>query len=750
MPIRIKIGVILCAALFCLIVAEYGVQRFVVLPGFYSLERDEAVKDADRVLKALQNEIAHLNTFAWDWSAWDDTYDFVQSRSDAYITSNLVPTTFFANHLNVIYIYDANGRMIWGKVYDLNAVQEMELALFPKEGLPAGHPMRTGNVSGSDQKGDIQGLVLSEAGPMVVAAVPILKSNYDGPSRGTLIMGRFLDETMVAQIAKQTQVKFSLTGIPGAPPCGELTGDRKNGFEVYVGDDDLLHVHAAFPDISGKPAVAVSTSFARQISRKGQNTVRNSILLILAAGAGILVLISLSLKKIILNPLSALSRHVLFIKKTGDLSRRLRLFRNDEIGTLARECDNMVARLEKMVNENEEINIQLRKDIERRRQVEAALAASERQFRAMIDQAGDAVFLYDSSGKIRIVNQAACHRLGYDRENLLNLTIRAIEPEAVSANKIATIREQMDFHEPEVVETRHQRRDKLFIPVEVSRTCIQYGGESLILSIARDLTERKLMDEQIRQSRKMAAMTTLTAGIAHNFNNLLSVILGSAELALAKMSGDHPAVTLLKRIQSAGDRAKETVWQLIRFGKINDQAPQSIFAAAVIETQITQMQSAILSDKIKIIRHLDAHCRPLLNDPGDLRIIVENLLTNAVESFSDGRGVIEVVLEAVAARDVPGIRNGHSPQNTFVRLIVRDNGQGIDPAHLDRIFDPYFTTKNFAGGAGMGLSVVHGIVAGNSGVITADSRIGRGTEVTIFLPAADMSEKISDSSISPL
>jgi len=122
MPIRIKIGVILCAALFCLIVAEYGVQRFVVLPGFYSLERDEAVKDADRVLKALQNEIAHLNTFAWDWSAWDDTYDFVQSRSDAYITSNLVPTTFFANHLNVIYIYDANGRMIWGKVYDLNAV----------------------------------------------------------------------------------------------------------------------------------------------------------------------------------------------------------------------------------------------------------------------------------------------------------------------------------------------------------------------------------------------------------------------------------------------------------------------------------------------------------------------------------------------------------------------------------------------------------------------------------------------------
>lgn len=746
MSVRIKIGVILCAAMIGLALAEYGVQRFVVLPGFYSLERDEAVKDADRVLKALQNEVKYLTIFAWDWSAWDDTYEFVQSRSEAYIASNLIIDTFTGNHLNVIYIYDAAGRRIWGKIYDLDTEAEMELALLPKEGLPDGHLLRTGSAGGAEGKSDIQGFVLTEAGPMVISAVPILKSNYAGPSRGTLIMGRFLDEAMVAQIAEQTQVDFSLSDVSGKPSCVDLA-DEKQRFDVHVGSGNLLHVHAVLPDISGKPLLSVNTSFQRKISSTGHDTMQNSILLILAAGAGILMLLSLSLKKVILNPLSILSKHVLSIKKTGDLSRRLMLFRKDEIGMLARECDNMVARLDKIVSENERINIELRKDMEKRKQAEDALAESERQLRTMIDQAGDAVFLYDAKGSIRIANQAACNRLGYDMQSLLNLNIDAIEPDAAGAGERPSVREHVYPPGPVLVETRHVHRDKTITPVEVSRASIQYGGETLILSIARDLTERKLMDEQIRQSRKMEAMTTLTAGIAHNFNNLLSVMLGSAEIAIEKLPSDHPVFPLLKRIQAAGDRAKEKVWQLIRFSAGGDQAPRPVAADAEIQFQIEQMQSAIPSDKIKIIPHLNANCRPIIRDANDLRIIVENLLANAVESLDDGRGVIEVVLDTAAAGNVPALRKAHPSDKTFVRLIVRDNGRGIDPAHLDRIFDPYFTTKNFAGGAGMGLSVVHGIVAGNGGIVTADSRIGRGTEIAVFFPSAEPVEETKDPAI---
>jgi signal transduction histidine kinase len=225
------------------------------------------------------------------------------------------------------------------------------------------------------------------------------------------------------------------------------------------------------------------------------------------------------------------------------------------------------------------------------------------------------------------------------------------------------------------------------------------------------------------------------------------VILGSAELAMAKLPDNHPAVTPLKHIQSAGDRAKETVWRLVHFSQTGDQAPHPIAAALVIEAQIAQLQSRIQPGKIKIIRHLSDKCRPLLKDSEDLRIIMENLLNNAVESFFDGRGVIEVVLETVAARDIPALRNAHPPQYTFGRLVVRDNGRGIEPTDLDRIFDPYFTTKNFAGGAGLGLSVVHGIVSGNSGVITVDSKVGRGTEISLFFPVAGASEARTDSSI---
>ena len=436
--------------------------------------------------------------------------------------------------------------------------------------------------------------------------------------------------------------------------------------------------------------------------------------------------------------------HVLRIKKTGDLSLRLSMFRDDEIGVLARECDNMVAQLEKTALENAEVNQRLREDIEQRRLAETALLESEKRFRAMIDQAGDPVFLYDAAGKIRIANQAACRLLGYEPQTLLTMTIHDIEPDAPGPLQISEDREKKNFQAPEVVETRYQRRDQDGIPVEVSRVWIQYGGETLILSIARDLTERKLADAQLRQSRKMAAMATLTAGIAHNFNNLLSVILGSAELALAKLPAEHPAAALIQRIQRAGDRAKDKVFQLIRFGRIGDQPVRPIAAAAEIESQIARMESgpspAISPDQVKIIRHLDARCRPLLNDPGELRVIMEGLLANAVESFADGRGVIEVVLEPVPAGKISEHAKDLPPDHPFVRLIVRDNGRGIDSAHLDRIFDPYFTTKNFAGGAGMGLSVIHGIVVGNGGRIKADSKVGRGAEITIILPAAEIGD----------
>ena len=141
MSIRTKIGIILLFAVAGFVVAQFCVQKCIVLPGFLSLEQDGAFKDLHRVEAALKNEIDQLDSVCGDWASWDDTYDFVGSYSARYMESNLLFTTFANNHLNLIYIFDMNGGVIWGKAYDLNTQTPLEMAIFPTGRLPEKHPL---------------------------------------------------------------------------------------------------------------------------------------------------------------------------------------------------------------------------------------------------------------------------------------------------------------------------------------------------------------------------------------------------------------------------------------------------------------------------------------------------------------------------------------------------------------------------------------------------------------------------------
>ncbi len=386
--------------------------------------------------------------------------------------------------------------------------------------------------------------------------------------------------------------------------------------------------------------------------------------------------------------------------------------------------------------ENDATSKQLFKEIEKRKQAETAVMESEKCFRTMVEQARDAVFLHDADGNFRIVNPAACERLGYTKETLLNLSMNDVDPDTVMRRDNHTFWKKMNHDETVVLETRHQRKDGRFIPVKVSLISIQYSGENLILAIAWDMTERKQMNDQIRQLQKMEAMTTLTAGFAHNFNNILAVIVGCTDLAIAGLPKDNQAIALLKKVKDASARAKDIVWQLIRFSQKNENSLLPVRVIPVIEKEIKRVKS-IISAEIKIIKQLQEDWYPFFGDVSQFQILMENLLTNAVESIKNGPGVIEVQLEKISGPEAAEVGNENSKNGKFIRLIIRDNGQGIDLSHMDRIFDPYFTTKEFSNGAGMGLSVVHGIVTNNGGAIKIGSRVGRGTEVRIVFPAAE-------------
>jgi DNA-binding response OmpR family regulator len=270
--------------------------------------------------------------------------------------------------------------------------------------------------------------------------------------------------------------------------------------------------------------------------------------------------------------------------------------------------------------------------------------------------------------------------------------------------------------------------DELIIRVENVLKQRQMKQENMCVK-----AEKRQLENQLRQSQKMEAIGTLAGGIAHDFNNVLSIILGNTELALADTSNEHPAHLNLERILTASLRARDMIQQLLSFSR-NDESGRKPLRLNSVVTESLKLMRASLPTSITIERDICSTECITIADATQLHQIMLNLCTNAAHAMEPNGGVLTIRLDPVtldSASDVdlaPG---------SYARLVVADTGHGIDKAVIDRIFDPYFTTKETGKGTGMGLSVVHGIIKACGGAIRAFSGPGRFTEFHLYLPRVD-------------
>lgn len=383
MSLKLK-GVFIFLSIFVVyIAADYTVQQFVVLPSFIALERKEAQKDLQRAVEAIKREVHHLAKLCWDWSAWDDTYEFIISRYEKYIESNLPLTTFIDNAIHLIYFVNADGEVIWGKSHDLKTEKPIHLSDFQKSRFSENHPLiPKPDPSRELSQTCLSGIINTEKGPLLIAARPILTSENKGPSRGTLIMGRLLDEDLVKTLSDQSRVLFSIRPLgsnPGAEPKGEAPSHvTSEGSYLYENEgDSRLLISTTLPDVAGKAAVRITATVPRTISAKGYDTTRYALLTGIVSMLLVLVIMLLVLQQTILKPIVKLKNHALSIEKTGDLSARISMKRRDEIGALGRGFDRMMEKLEQGANSLKDVNDRLEKDIVRRIQAEKALRESE-------------------------------------------------------------------------------------------------------------------------------------------------------------------------------------------------------------------------------------------------------------------------------------------------------------------------------------------------------------------------------------
>jgi two-component system cell cycle sensor histidine kinase/response regulator CckA len=371
-------------------------------------------------------------------------------------------------------------------------------------------------------------------------------------------------------------------------------------------------------------------------------------------------------------------------------------------------------------------------DITERYETEQALKASEERFRTLFENAADAIYIADLTGRILEVNQTACRTLGYTRDELLAEGVsRRLMGDRI-ANLPAAIA-TLTLEAGRSFETVQHRKDGVEVPIEMSVSLIDLGGQPAILAIARDVSERRRLEDQVREAQKFEGIGQLAGGIAHDFNNLLTAIRGNASLALMGLPAESPAREELEQIEQASDRAAALTRQLLAFARRSELKPEVINLAAIVE-KLVPMLGRLLSEDVTLIPRLASPRCSVRADPSRIEQVVVNLVVNAKDAMPEGGELtIEVADVELDEGFVREHRSATLGQN--VMLAVSDTGTGMDQATIARAFDPFFTTKAPGRGTGLGLAVVHGIVRQSGGCIVAESELGRGSTFRVYLPS---------------
>jgi PAS domain S-box-containing protein len=372
---------------------------------------------------------------------------------------------------------------------------------------------------------------------------------------------------------------------------------------------------------------------------------------------------------------------------------------------------------------------------------EEALRESEDRFRALVEAAPDGILVFDAKmDRFIQVNASMCRMLGYDTETLLQknwLDISA--PLQLNGRSSAeyglelgqnTLKKGSQF-----IEWLFIRCDGQKILGELRMSRLPSIAQPLVRASIMDITEKRNLEVQIQHGRKMEAIGTLSGGIAHEFNNILGIILGNAELALDDLPEWNPAHDCINEIRTASLRGKDVVKGLLDFSHKTDLELRQLIELTPVIEDVLKLLRSTLPSSISIATDFNAPGASILADPHQLQQLMINLGTNASHAMQKAGGTLEIGLKPFVF-DTENTPPPGLPPGRYVALTVKDDGHGIAPDIHDRIFDPYFTTKNIGEGTGMGLAVVHGIIERHDGTMTVQSEPDQGATFTIFFPQA--------------
>jgi PAS domain S-box-containing protein len=722
MTVRRKTLVIIAVTCFGLITVLYAASRSFLLGGFTALEQASARESVQRVNSALNEYLNSLDRFTADHSAWDPAYDFMTRPNTEFISSFLgedatgTPTT---RRYNFIVLANASGQIVAARGRDLLANTPMEVPASLRAHISRADPLLERATSAC-----ASGILVIPEGPLLVASCPVLKTNYQGPSRGTLLAARFLNSAEIHALEITTALSlaaYPLDGSPLPPDCAEARARLSGVDSIHVRpmSGKVIGGYALRNDIYGQPALILRAEMPRRIYAQGQADQLYFVIALLVAGIVFAGAVVLLLEKSVVSRLRALNDGVRSIAASNDASARVPSSGGDEISGLANSINRMLGSLQLSQKQK--------------------LGAEER-YRAFMNNIPAIASIKDTDGRFLYINEPMSRIFEISLDDVLGKNTSDCMPEADPA---------ILLHDQEVVSLRRVLQHEEVLPtpdgaahfwLTLRFPLVEPEGRLLIGAVSVDITDRKRAESELRGAKEAAeaanlAKSTFLANMSHEIRTPLNGIVGMTDLALeTELTPEQRE--FMDTVKISADSLLGVINDILDFSKIEagklDIEAVDFNLRDCLEGTMRMLALRADEKKLELLCEVASEVPQIvLGDSTRVRQVVTNLVGNAIKFTDKGEVSLKVVVDA---------QNG---TEHILHFTVTDTGIGIPREKQKSIFLAFTqadtsTTRKY-GGTGLGLTISRRLVELMGGKIWVHGEVDRGTQFhfTVRLGVSD-------------
>ncbi len=704
MRIRAKTLLVLGIVMLTLTVTAYAVSYSTTLSNIEITEDEDSTFNVKRFVDNLKIDSSSVENTVSDWGTWDDTYGFIENNNTAYVNSNLVDQTFTNLRLNLIAYFNKENQIVWGATFSNQTSTAMPEVILDQLASYK-------SLFIADPGVEISGLIVLDEMPVLIAAHPILTSEHEGPVHGTLMMGRNLDqaELELLSTAVGLPISVALIGESKMPLDFQRANEHVSAIDpVYLQDLNGTHIagYALLQDINNSPVALAKVVDSRPVFAIGNQSLLFSGASIAALGISLFLIIAFLLDHLVISRLTALESTVIRIERTGDNSQRVKAEGSDELSSLGESINGMLAVIEQHT-------ITLEDKVAERTK---ALWEKQEKLEGILNASPDAIVVIDMNGSIIECNDRTTQICGLERSQLVGKAAQdffAIKDGPKSYDYLLkTVQEKGIVNEFECNLVRKTGK----YPAEISLSVLRdkNGHPVGFVSILRDLTERKQLEQRLLRSERFAAIGELAGMIGHDIRNPLTAIKNAVFLLKRHRAknGDETSSSMINVIENSVENANRIVSDLLDYSReihldLSESSPKHLLNQALAMLQVPS--------SIKLLDNTSSDIKLFVDQSKMVRVFA-NLVKNAFDAMPKG-GTLKI---------------GNVLENDVVRIDFADSGVGVSKEVMPKMFTPLFTTK--AQGMGFGLSICKRIVESHGGNISVESIPGEGATFVIVLP----------------